>query len=306
MSVTAEQQDEIPTVLCFGPVLTERGDASPYQFVERVIGLCGRGFYGDVVGGGALSRHFPGRALAGAEAGATVLDHYVPVVLLAAAQGDEALGFVSALLARGTAGLPASTVLIPDIDAPSWGAVGTSGGVSGTMGRRGGATPGGRGPRAQESPVGPVDPRAHVRVMTLNLLSPDHGGWERRRPVLRAGIRALQPDLVALQERVWGHGYDQASDLLGADYVIAGTRLAPPTASARSWVAAGRSPMSGRWTCTSHLAWTCRGVRHPGDVTTAHIAVCRGTPPRAGERRADDSRAGRSVVDSNCRWPRLP
>jgi CHAT domain-containing protein len=31
--------------------------------------------------------------------------------------GNEALGFVSALFARGTAGLVASTVLVPDLDA---------------------------------------------------------------------------------------------------------------------------------------------------------------------------------------------
>jgi hypothetical protein len=27
--------------------------------------------------------------------------------------------------------------------------------------------------------------------MTLNLLSPDHGDWERRRPPLRAGLAGL-------------------------------------------------------------------------------------------------------------------
>jgi endonuclease/exonuclease/phosphatase family metal-dependent hydrolase len=61
---------------------------------------------------------------------------------------------------------------------------------------------------------------AHLRVMTLNLLSPDHGDWERRRPVLQEGIASLGPHLIALQETVWGNGYDQALDLLGADYHV--------------------------------------------------------------------------------------
>jgi endonuclease/exonuclease/phosphatase family metal-dependent hydrolase len=60
-----------------------------------------------------------------------------------------------------------------------------------------------------------------VRVLTLNLLSPDHANWEQRRPVLRAGLAGLQPDLIALQETVWGEGYDQAADLLGPDYHLA-------------------------------------------------------------------------------------
>ncbi|TDC43856.1 endonuclease/exonuclease/phosphatase family protein [Micromonospora sp. KC213] len=59
-----------------------------------------------------------------------------------------------------------------------------------------------------------------LRVMTLNLLSPDHAHWERRRSVLQAGLASLRPDLVALQETVWGDGYDQAPDLLGPDYHI--------------------------------------------------------------------------------------
>jgi hypothetical protein len=61
---------------------------------------------------------------------------------------------------------------------------------------------------------------AHLRVMTLNLLSPDHGDWERRRLVLRTGLASLGPHLLALQETVWGNGYDQALDLLGPDYHV--------------------------------------------------------------------------------------
>jgi endonuclease/exonuclease/phosphatase family metal-dependent hydrolase len=59
-----------------------------------------------------------------------------------------------------------------------------------------------------------------LRVATLNLLSPDHADWDRRREVLRPGLRDLRPDVIALQETVWGKGYDQAADLLGDDYQV--------------------------------------------------------------------------------------
>jgi endonuclease/exonuclease/phosphatase family metal-dependent hydrolase len=61
---------------------------------------------------------------------------------------------------------------------------------------------------------------AELRIMTLNLLSPDHADWERRRPILTEGLRGLRPDVIALQETVWGAGNDQAADLLGPDYRI--------------------------------------------------------------------------------------
>jgi endonuclease/exonuclease/phosphatase family metal-dependent hydrolase len=60
-----------------------------------------------------------------------------------------------------------------------------------------------------------------LRVITLNLLAPDQADWDRRREVIRSGLRELRPDVVALQETVWGNDYDQASDLLGPDYEIA-------------------------------------------------------------------------------------
>jgi endonuclease/exonuclease/phosphatase family metal-dependent hydrolase len=55
----------------------------------------------------------------------------------------------------------------------------------------------------------------------MNLLSPEHADWDRRRPVLQAGLARLRPDVVALQETVWGNGYDQAADLLGPDFQVA-------------------------------------------------------------------------------------
>jgi endonuclease/exonuclease/phosphatase family metal-dependent hydrolase len=62
--------------------------------------------------------------------------------------------------------------------------------------------------------------RARLRVATLNLLSPDHADWERRRTVVRDGLAILRPDLIALQETVWGNGYDQALDVLGPDFHV--------------------------------------------------------------------------------------
>jgi len=60
-----------------------------------------------------------------------------------------------------------------------------------------------------------------IRVLTLNLLSPQHVNWERRRPVLIDGLRKLRPDLVAFQETVWGNGCDQLADLLRPDFRVA-------------------------------------------------------------------------------------
>ena len=34
-----------------------------------------------------------------------------------------------------------------------------------------------------------------VRVLTFNILSPDRANWERRRPVARSGLRAIDPTL---------------------------------------------------------------------------------------------------------------
>src|SRR4029453_2680546 len=59
-----------------------------------------------------------------------------------------------------------------------------------------------------------------LRGATLNLLSPDHADWDRRREVLRSGLQDLRPDVIALQETVWGNGYDRAADLLPAAYQV--------------------------------------------------------------------------------------
>ena len=58
-----------------------------------------------------------------------------------------------------------------------------------------------------------------IRVMTQNLLSPQHADWPRRRDVLRAGIAALRPDVLAVQEAAWADPAD-AADLLGPGWSV--------------------------------------------------------------------------------------
>jgi endonuclease/exonuclease/phosphatase family metal-dependent hydrolase len=57
-----------------------------------------------------------------------------------------------------------------------------------------------------------------IRVLTFNILSPDQANWEGRRQAARTGLRALQPDVLALQETTPGHAQDQLTDLLGPEY----------------------------------------------------------------------------------------
>jgi endonuclease/exonuclease/phosphatase family metal-dependent hydrolase len=59
-----------------------------------------------------------------------------------------------------------------------------------------------------------------MRAMTLNLWA-RHGDWPARRGALRDGLRRLRPDVLALQEAIVDDAYDQAVDLLGADYHVA-------------------------------------------------------------------------------------
>ncbi|WP_374195853.1 endonuclease/exonuclease/phosphatase family protein [Streptomyces sp. ISL-24] len=57
--------------------------------------------------------------------------------------------------------------------------------------------------------------------MTVNVLEKDQADWDGRRQLLIRGIRAAQPDVVALQEVVRAEGYDGASDLLGEGWHVA-------------------------------------------------------------------------------------
>jgi endonuclease/exonuclease/phosphatase family metal-dependent hydrolase len=56
-------------------------------------------------------------------------------------------------------------------------------------------------------------------VATLDLCA-HHGDWPARRDALRAGLGALDADLLALQEVVVQDGYDRADELLGPEYAV--------------------------------------------------------------------------------------
>jgi len=66
-----------------------------------------------------------------------------------------------------------------------------------------------------------------MRVLTMNLWG-RRGEWGRRRQVLLAGLRTIDPDLVAFQEAINTDEYDQVRDLLGADFhIVHSTRREP-------------------------------------------------------------------------------
>ncbi len=59
-----------------------------------------------------------------------------------------------------------------------------------------------------------------IRIVTMNLWG-RRGAWVDRRSVIRDGLHALQPDLVAFQESIKNDEYDQVIDLLGPEFHIA-------------------------------------------------------------------------------------
>jgi endonuclease/exonuclease/phosphatase family metal-dependent hydrolase len=58
-----------------------------------------------------------------------------------------------------------------------------------------------------------------LRGITLNVYA-HHADWPNRFRVLRDQFRALDPDIVCLQETVLGNGHDQASEIVGPAYDI--------------------------------------------------------------------------------------
>lgn len=103
-----------------------------------------------------------------------------------------------------------------------------------------------------------------VRILTHNLYG-RRARWERRRIVLRAGLRALGPDLLTLQETILMDDYDQVADLLGADYHVAHSRAREADgqgiAIASRWplgavreLDLNATPRTGDFACTTLLA----------------------------------------------------
>jgi endonuclease/exonuclease/phosphatase family metal-dependent hydrolase len=62
-----------------------------------------------------------------------------------------------------------------------------------------------------------------MRFITLNTWGM-RGNWGERLPVLRDGFRALDADIVTLQETILADGTDQAADMLGPAYHLAHSR----------------------------------------------------------------------------------
>lgn len=58
-----------------------------------------------------------------------------------------------------------------------------------------------------------------LRVVSMNLFG-RRVEWDRRRPVIAAGLADLRPDLVAFQETIKSDHVDQAAEVLGAEYQL--------------------------------------------------------------------------------------
>lgn len=66
-----------------------------------------------------------------------------------------------------------------------------------------------------------------LRVLTWNVLAPDFAEWPERRKAIRAELRRLRPDVIALQEVRDGECEDQIADLLGGGFHLARHPRAP-------------------------------------------------------------------------------
>lgn len=62
-----------------------------------------------------------------------------------------------------------------------------------------------------------------MRLVTLNTWGM-RGDWAVRRTVFRDGFRALDADIVTLQETILTDDADQAADMLGPGYYLAQQR----------------------------------------------------------------------------------
>ena len=68
--------------------------------------------------------------------------------------------------------------------------------------------------------IAPRSSRASsIRLMTYNILNTD-ADWERRAEIIRSGLQALDPDIVAFQETMMIEGRDQIKRLVDAGFHV--------------------------------------------------------------------------------------
>lgn len=79
-----------------------------------------------------------------------------------------------------------------------------------------------------------------LRVLTLNVLGPANPDWERRRALIGSTLRALDADVVALQEVPIGSAPEVVEDLVGPGYTLRG--LGEPADDGVGAVLATRGP----------------------------------------------------------------
>jgi hypothetical protein len=88
-----------------------------------------------------------------------------------------------------------------------------------------------------------------VRVLTLNLWGV-RGDWDARRRLLREGLHALDPDLVAFVEAIKTDDYDQSATCSAPNATSPISASGSRTVRAPRLRAAGLSATSMRSTCT--------------------------------------------------------
>ena len=66
----------------------------------------------------------------------------------------------------------------------------------------------------------PIAMTDRLRAITLDVLTITDADGRHRQEVIRQGLPALRPDVIALQEVTRGGGFDQAAYLLGPDFTI--------------------------------------------------------------------------------------
>jgi hypothetical protein len=100
----------------------------------------------------------------------------------------------------------------------------------------------------------PELPLGRLRVMTMNLLSPDHADWDRRRLVLKDGLLVLIPMWFPCRRLSRALGMTKRPTCWVRGLRWHATAAGLTTASAPHWQAAGRSALCRRSISTSRSA----------------------------------------------------